>query len=170
MNRLDIYTGFYNSPIGCIEINGTANGLCGIRFIDASCPDRPIPQLLTPACQQIDEYFNNKRVEFNLPIDFNGTDFQVKVWQAVGQITAGSTSNAHEIASLLNMPNAALAVHAAIIQNPLALIVPCHRVQSHIAEEPTQPNCCVGGAKRHQYLQHLEASYLSHGLEPTLAS
>jgi len=152
MSRLDIYTGFYDSPIGCIELNGTEKGLCGLRFIDAACPDRPMPALLAEACQQIDEYFQGQRLHFNIPLDLPGTDFQVKVWTALTDIPAGSTPTYQEIANSIEAPTAALAVGATIKNNPVAIVVPCHRVTPPAGI----PVHYTWGNERYNYLTDLE--------------
>ena len=65
---------------------------------------------------------------FGVPVDLQGTPFQVKVWQALRRIPAGSTVSYGELARRLGVPDSARAIAAACVANPLAVVVPCHRV------------------------------------------
>ncbi len=78
--------------------------------------------------EQLREYFDGKRTEFDLPIQLTGTDFQQKSWQTLMQIPYGETRSYSEQAALLGQPNAARAVGTANGHNPISIVVPCHRV------------------------------------------
>ncbi|MGO0603403.1 methylated-DNA--[protein]-cysteine S-methyltransferase [Brevibacterium linens] len=77
---------------------------------------------------QLGEYFTGQRARFDLPLAAKGTEFQRSVWQALTQIPYGSTAGYGELAEMLGRPGAARAVGAANGQNPISIIVPCHRV------------------------------------------
>ena len=77
---------------------------------------------------QLDEYFAGARTAFDLPIRLHGTPFQVEVWEQLRQIPYGETISYGELAKRVDRPEAARAVGAANGQNPIAIIVPCHRV------------------------------------------
>lgn len=77
---------------------------------------------------QINEYFNKKRKIFNIPLLITGTDFQQKVYRALLNIDYGDTKSYKEIAIEINNPKAYRAVGMANHYNPIALIIPCHRV------------------------------------------
>lgn len=78
--------------------------------------------------KQLDEYFTKKRTSFELPIRFNGTDFQQQAWQALLTIPYGQTRSYSEQAEAINRPKAVRAVGTANALNPIGIIVPCHRV------------------------------------------
>ena len=69
-----------------------------------------------------------KRMEFDLPVKLQGTEFQVKVWEALRQIPYGKVSTYKEIATAIGNPNAARAVGMACNRNPIWIAIPCHRV------------------------------------------
>ncbi|MFB4212052.1 methylated-DNA--[protein]-cysteine S-methyltransferase [Shouchella sp. JSM 1781072] len=80
------------------------------------------------AAEQLMEYFNGERQEFDVSIDLIGTPFQKKVWSALNTITYGETKSYKEIAEMIGAPKAVRAVGGANNQNPLPIIIPCHRV------------------------------------------
>src|SRR5204862_4267975 len=91
-------------------------------------PDDGSP-LLDEACRQLDEYFAGERLEFDLPLDLRGTDFQRRCWLALATIPYGQTVSYGEQARRLGLgPASARAVGAANGQNPLPVVLPCHRV------------------------------------------
>jgi len=83
---------------------------------------------LAPVRAQLDEYFAGARTEFDLPIRLQGTPFQVEVWEQLRRIPYGETISYGELALRVDRPEAARAVGAANGQNPVAIVVPCHRV------------------------------------------
>ena len=85
-------------------------------------------KILNQAQKELDEYFNGKRFEFNLPLAPKGTPFQQKVWSALTKIPYGTVWSYGEQAKFLNAPKASRAVGAANGKNPIAIIIPCHRV------------------------------------------
>ena len=78
--------------------------------------------------QQLREYFNQTRTIFDLALDFQGTDFQKKVWQALLTIPFGETRSYKQIAEQIGNVKAVRAVGAANGKNPISIIAPCHRV------------------------------------------
>jgi methylated-DNA-[protein]-cysteine S-methyltransferase len=91
----------------------------------SEAPDNPI---LLRAVQQLQEYFSGTRNSFDLELDFAGTDFQKKVWQALLTIPFGETRSYSEIAEQIGNPSAVRAVGAANGKNPISIVAPCHRV------------------------------------------
>lgn len=86
-------------------------------------------KLLEEAAREILEYLNGKRQAFNIPTAFiKGTPFQIRVWNALKSIPYGQTVSYGQVADILNKPHAARAVGRANHENPLCLIIPCHRV------------------------------------------
>lgn len=99
---------------GTATANGMGAGICS--------------EILQMAMQQLAEYFDGSRKQFDLPLDFHGTIFQKSVWAALLRIPYGETRTYAQIAIEIGNPNAKRAVGAANGKNPLSIIVPCHRV------------------------------------------
>jgi methylated-DNA-[protein]-cysteine S-methyltransferase len=78
--------------------------------------------------QQLDEYFSGARTSFDFPLDLQGTPFQRSVWQELQNIPYGRTRSYSEIASAIGKAGAARAVGMANHDNPIAIVIPCHRV------------------------------------------
>jgi len=74
------------------------------------------------------EYLEGDRRQFSMPMDFHGTQFQLKVWNALNNIQYGETKTYKDIADMINNPKAIRAVGSAIGKNPLLITIPCHRV------------------------------------------
>ena len=85
-------------------------------------------KVLDLAEKQLKEYFQGKRKEFDLPIKYNGTNFQNSVWKALRDIPFGKTRSYGELAKAIGRPKGSRAVGAANGKNPLSIVVPCHRV------------------------------------------
>lgn len=85
-------------------------------------------KLIELAYRQMQEYFNKKRKEFNFPIKLTGTEFQKRVWMELCNITYGQTRTYGEIAKLIGNSKAFRAVGMANHNNPIVIVVPCHRV------------------------------------------
>ena len=109
--------------------------------------------LLSMVVEQLQAYFANGRFVFELPFVFIGTDFQKQVWQKLVLIGAGQTRTYSEIAQQIGRPTAARSVASAIANNPLSIIVPCHRV---IARNGALAGF-AGGIERKRFLLEHEA-------------
>lgn len=105
----------------------------GIAFEDSARGMRPYKK-------ELEEYFAGERREFTFPLDLRGTDFQVACWRALLAIPYGETRTYADIARAVGKPNAFRAVGMANNRNPIAVVVPCHRV---IASDGTL--CGYGG-------------------------
>jgi methylated-DNA-[protein]-cysteine S-methyltransferase len=79
-------------------------------------------------CEQLDQYFAGERREFDLALDPQGSEFELRVWRALRQIPYGETESYGELAERIGHPGSARAVGAANGQNPMAVVIPCHRV------------------------------------------
>lgn len=86
------------------------------------------PKLLRPYAEQLAEYFAGQRREFTFPLDLRGTDFQLACWRALLAIPYGETRSYADIARAVGKPKAFRAVGMANNRNPVAIVVPCHRV------------------------------------------
>jgi methylated-DNA-[protein]-cysteine S-methyltransferase len=123
----DLYFISYTSPVGNLNLFASSLGLKRIEF----CPEplsRKTSLLLENTALQLDEYFSGKRMEFELPLDAEGTSFQKSVWKELLAIPFGSTRSYQDLAKAIEKPKASRAVGQANNRNPLAIVVPCHRV------------------------------------------
>lgn len=120
----------YLSPFGCFRLVGTPKGVRSVSLVSTKpCPAGPIPRELKEAVRQLDEYFKQQREDFDLPLDFSGhTDFHKAVWAQLVKIPYARTTSYLSIAEKLGDPKAIRAVGQANRNNPIAIIVPCHRV------------------------------------------
>lgn len=131
------------SPVGLLFLARSEKGLRYLEFMERRSLKRVIaahesdapgakwePSLLDvkDAVDQLDAYFNGALREFELPLDPIGSDFQVKVWKALGRIPYGQTRTYGQIATTIRQPKAARAVGLANNQNPIPIVIPCHRV------------------------------------------
>jgi methylated-DNA-[protein]-cysteine S-methyltransferase len=120
---------YYDSPIGKIEVCGTNKYIKSLFFRDPDIKkiEKP-PQLLLDCVQQLKEYFNEERKEFDLPLKTEGTIFQKAVWNALLDVSFGVTASYFDIAKKLGNVKAVRAVGAANGKNPISIIIPCHRI------------------------------------------
>lgn len=116
----------YKSPFGSIILQEENGVLTMVKF--GHCSEQGESALLQETSRQLDEYFSGKRKEFDLPHKAEGTLFQQKVWQALQQIPYGTTVCYKDIAEAIGSPKACRAVGMANHNNPICIIVPCHRV------------------------------------------
>ena len=127
------YTTYYQSEIGWLEIIGTHESIKVINFIepeerDSNLADVEIPQVLTDGVTQLDEYFKGKRQVFSLKLAPEGTEFQQMVWHQLLEVPFGTTMSYLDIARAIGNEKAVRAVGAANGQNPIVIVVPCHRI------------------------------------------
>jgi methylated-DNA-[protein]-cysteine S-methyltransferase len=125
-----IQLAFFQSPIGILEIGATLQGIRHIHKVERKGKEAdPMPDLLQDCVRQLGEYFAGKRKEFKLPLDWSGApEFHQAVWNALLEIPYGHTTSYLAIADKLNNPKAVRAVGQASAHNPIAIVVPCHRV------------------------------------------
>ena len=130
---------YYDSPIGrltiIIEARDGADALTMLGFVCDGQPKDAVvcgqdnhPPLIAKTIKQLDEYFAGTRTDFDLPLSLQGTDFQKSVWQALRQVPFGKTESYGQLAKRIGKPKAARAVGSANNKNPIALIIPCHRI------------------------------------------
>ena len=118
------------SPIGTLTLFARGDELVALYLPNSPVPDarRGSGGVLALAARQIEEYFDGDRRTFDLPLAPEGTAFQQRVWRALVQIPYGETCSYGHIAKKIGRPAASRAVGAANGKNPIAIIVPCHRV------------------------------------------
>lgn len=118
----------YNSIIGDIFISADENFLLSVQFVNHNFIENQENKIIRQTIKQFDEYFRGKRKKFELPLNPKGTEFQKKVWLQLMNIPYGKTATYKDIATLTGNTNASRAVGNANNKNPIAIIIPCHRV------------------------------------------
>jgi methylated-DNA-[protein]-cysteine S-methyltransferase len=121
-----------DTPLGpltvCASASGVSSLLLGEADPPATAPERGDGAGVAAARAQLEEYFTGARTAFELPLDLRGTPFQLAVWNALLEIPFGVTCSYGEVAQRIGRPSAVRAVGHAIGSNPIAIVVPCHRV------------------------------------------
>ena len=121
---------FYDSPIGRLGLMGEGDFLTALAL-----PYSPVPMImeretsvLQEAKAQLEAYFAGSLRQFDLPLQLEGTTFQLKVWDQLQQIPYGQVISYGELACRIGQPGASRAVGGANRRNPIPIIIPCHRV------------------------------------------
>mgnify|MGYP006165675905 CR=1 FL=1 len=122
-----MFTQFIDSPLGAVKISATASGISEVLFTDVATTGEP-SALTQLAATQLQAYFAGTLQQFTLPLAATGTVFQQHVWQALCQVPFGTTCSYSDIARSVSNVKAVRAVGAANGRNPIAIVVPCHRV------------------------------------------
>jgi methylated-DNA-[protein]-cysteine S-methyltransferase len=122
------------SPIGDLVVSGDAGHVTELllpnvaRGVGAPSERRAVRGPVADAAKQLDEYFAGRRRAFDLPLSVSGTPFQEQVWLTLAEIPYGETISYAELARWVGRPQAFRAVGQANGANPIAIILPCHRV------------------------------------------
>lgn len=118
------------SPLGDLWLQATTNALLGLHFSGAVGNDLPAAKnaLLEQVERELHEYFQGRRREFGVSLELEGTEFQKRVWDELLKIPYAETISYAELAKRVGSANGFRAVGAANGANPIAIIVPCHRV------------------------------------------
>lgn len=129
----DVHYRTMDSPVGLLTLAGRDERLQHLRMVDQTYePDRAgwhrDDGVFVDVVAQLQEYFRGERYDFDLELDFGGTAFQRRVWNALTTIPYGETRSYGEIARQIDAPGAFRAVGLANGHNPIGIIVPCHRV------------------------------------------
>ncbi|MBE2229403.1 MAG: methylated-DNA--[protein]-cysteine S-methyltransferase [Chitinophagaceae bacterium] len=153
----DRFHTWYHSPIGLLKISGTEDFITEVSFHDASQKTeghkKHIPPLLIQCAEQLIQYFNGQRRQFELPLNQEGTSYQQEVWNELLQIPFGKTISYLELARRMGDSKATRAVANANGKNHIAIIVPCHRVIGSNRELVGY----AGGLRRKRWLLDHEA-------------
>ena len=115
------------SPLGFLTVTEENGAVTALSFGGTREMPPPTP-LLREACRQLTAYFSGSLRTFDLPLSPRGTPFQTAVWQALCAIPYGEKRTYGEIAAAIGRPNACRAVGMACHVNPIAIVMPCHRV------------------------------------------
>jgi methylated-DNA-[protein]-cysteine S-methyltransferase len=120
----------YGSPLGPLRILGLASAVLEVKFCKNEIPsvNDSVPKTLLACRSQLDEYFRGKRKVFDLKLEPRGTAFQKRVWRQLLRIPYGETRSYKDIARDVGNNQAVRAVGMANARNPIAIIIPCHRV------------------------------------------
>lgn len=123
--------GWVETELGRLRVGASERGLCRIELCKGGGPV-PVEDVagLAEAARQLQEYARGERREFQLELDLAGSEFELRVWNALRAIPWGQTRTYGEIARAIGDPGAARAVGRANGCNPLPIVVPCHRVVS----------------------------------------
>jgi len=118
----------YLSPMGWLEIRAGEHGIVSLSFRDAEVAATNTSPFLNACTKELDAYFKGSLKTFGVPLDLKGTEFQLNVWTELLKIPFGETVSYLHIAEALGDPGSTRAVGNANGKNPVAIIVPCHRV------------------------------------------
>lgn len=149
-----ISCGYYQSPIGLIKV--TANErLLSLSFVTIKDEQEDTNNFVINNClKQLDQYFKQELTIFDLPLAPKGTPFQELVWKETLKIPYNAAITYQELAQKINKPKACRAVGSALGKNPLAILVPCHRVVSRNKKIINYSS----GKERKIFLQALESN------------
>lgn len=119
----------YRTAFGPVTIGARAERICRITLGTSPLEGDERPSAATNACaNQLMEYFAGKRTVFDVPVLLRGSDFQAQVWECAQRIPYGQVRTATEVAEIIGHGGAARAVGSAVRKNPIAVVVPAHRI------------------------------------------
>ena len=131
---MSLQTTYYKTPLGTAKIVGDENGIQSVSVLDEDFStaleetSMKTPDCLQECVTQLDQYFSGKRIDFDLKLNPQGTDFQKKVWNELLNIPFNKTRTYLEQSKALGDVKAIRAVASANGKNPIWIIIPCHRV------------------------------------------
>jgi len=154
----------YQSPIGEIKLIEKNGYLIQAVFIEKYLRsdvnlenfEQPISKILRKVCVELDEYFLGNLQNFNLPLNPEGTSFQLSAWKALLSIPYGETRSYLQQSQFIKNPRAVRAIGSANSKNPIPIIIPCHRV---IGKNGSLRGY-AGGVDRKTHLLELEHSFM----------
>lgn len=150
-----MYSAYYNSPIGVIQIKGSDKGIEELNFLNENDKVHETDKLddnMLLCIKELNEYFTNRRKNFTVKLNIKGTEFQKKVWNELLKIPYGECTSYKDIATKVGNSKAARAVGLANNKNKIAIIIPCHRVIGASGKLTGY----AGGTYKKQYLINLE--------------
>ncbi len=119
---------FYQSPFGLLKIGAAEEKVILVGIVSKQDEPNQPTALSAEVYRQLQEYFAGKRTMFTVPYALNGTSFQQAVWTQIAKIPYGQTVTYKDIAQAIDKPRAFQATGRAVGANPLAILIPCHRV------------------------------------------
>lgn len=147
-----MFNTYFLSPIGLLQISGNRNHITTIQFVENINEKEDTWELGENTKKQLAEYFEGQRKNFDLPLHPQGSDFQKTVWAALQKIPFGETRSYKDIAKSISKAKAARAIGQANNRNPIAIIIPCHRVVGSNGKLTGY----AGGLSRKEFLLTLE--------------
>ena len=149
------------TPLGELAVRASESGITQIQFLVTTDIERRGNEehgnaITALAIEQLSEYFTGERHIFALPLAPQGTEFQHKIWTALQTIEFGVSCSYGDIAKHIHQPTAARAVGMANSKNPIAIVIPCHRV---IGKNGTLTGYAGGLDKKSWLLQHEQAAF-----------
>jgi methylated-DNA-[protein]-cysteine S-methyltransferase len=149
------YVSYFESPIGFLRILSNGSAITEIKFMDSDGPEDPDSHTES-ARTQLREYFEGSRDSFQLELHPDGTEFEQKVWQQLVEIPKGTTTSYGNLAKKIGDSKASQAVGRANGKNPIAIVIPCHRVIG----SDNKLTGYAGGADRKEWLLKHEGALL----------
>jgi methylated-DNA-[protein]-cysteine S-methyltransferase len=124
------YSAIYDSPLGLLHIFATEHGVSHIQFSEQGFRSEIVHSntFVEQCINELREYFEGKRTQFTIPLAPSGTEFEEMVWKKLLHVPYASTCSYLDIANRMNNPKAIRAVGRANGANPIAIVIPCHRV------------------------------------------
>lgn len=151
-----LYQAQFRSPLGRINVTASNEAITSVLFVedDSATPLNPSSPLVEECARQLEAYFSGSLTQFDLPLAPAGTAFQQWVWEMLEQVPYGRTAAYGELAQRLGDANLTRAVGTANGSNPIAVIIPCHRI---IGADGTLTGY-AGGLWRKQWLLRHESA------------
>lgn len=158
----ELIVALLDTPLGHLTLTFTTKGLAALEFdediskISLGAPPPPaMDAMMDAVARELQDFFAGAATDFSgVPLDLQGTPFQLKVWQELRQIPRGQTISYRELASRIGNPKAIRAVGQANGRNPIPIIVPCHRV---INADGTLGGYSSGPERKEWLLKHERA-------------
>jgi len=152
---------YYNSPIGLLAIVGNDYSISQIRFAEGFTvrPSESAPAEVSKCIRELDEYFNGQRQQFTVRTAPEGTEFQKKIWKIVQTVEYGRTASYADIARKYGDRKAIRAIGKANGQNPIVIVIPCHRILGLKGELTGY----VGGLEKKKWLLKHENAIMPNG-------
>src|SRR5438067_8828396 len=133
---VDVRYDVFESPVGELVLAATERGLCRISYTVEGAEEslarafgvRVLRSPLDAARRELDEYFDGRRHEFDMPLDLRVTGFQEQVLRELARVPYGRTETYGQLAALVGKPRAARAVGMVMNRNPIPIVLPCHRI------------------------------------------
>jgi len=148
------YYSYLKTPLGLMRVGASDHFVFQVDFVRQN-KNEPANKISKLATTQLAEYFLGTRKKFSVPIKLIGTAWQSLVWQKLAQVPYGSIISYQDLAAAVGQPLAARAVGQAVNKNPIAIIVPCHRVVGSRGDLVGY----AGGLNKKGYLLKLEKIY-----------
>jgi len=122
-----VYSAVIDAPPGRLAIQTSDSRLVGIDYVDQRTSlKKPLTPIAKEVVNQLQQYFRNAEYSFDLPLQFDGTSHQQRVWQTLLNIKSGKTMTYGELATRIK--SGARAVGNSCRRNPISIVIPCHRV------------------------------------------